>query len=121
MRKLALLFMLSSLLAGCTNDQMNQLTGKRPKTYNDADAAWVGRTEDDLIARWGVPANTYTLENGAKIVSYEDSWGPFAEVHTCIEKFMIEKGVVTKWGFTHCPSTIDGWLPYGTPIPQPTL
>ncbi|WYX50328.1 hypothetical protein WJ977_26135 [Achromobacter xylosoxidans] len=98
MKKLALLIVLPSLLAGCTSAQMNMLTGKRNKTYNDVNAPWVGSTEEQLISKWGPPKKSYTLESGAKIISYEDMWGPISAYHVCVEKFMIEKGIVTKWG-----------------------
>lgn len=121
MKKLALLIVLPSLLAGCTSAQMNMLTGKRNKTYNDVNAPWVGSTEEQLISKWGPPKKSYTLENGAKIISYEDIWGPISSYHVCVEKFMIEKGIVTKWGISNCPARIKGSLPNDTPIPQPTL
>ncbi|ALM87051.1 hypothetical protein ASB57_17255 [Bordetella sp. N] len=110
-----------TLLAGCTAAQWSSLTGSRHKTYNDANAVWVGRTEEQLISKWGPPKKSYTLESGAKIVSYEDIWGPMSAYHVCSEKFMIEKGVVTKWGISDCPDRISGSLPNDTPIPQPTL
>ncbi|MFY1961593.1 hypothetical protein [Achromobacter xylosoxidans] len=121
MKKLALLVVLPSLLAGCTSGQMNMLMGTRNKTYNDVNASWVGATEERLISKWGPPKNSYTLESGAKIVSYEGIWGPISAYHVCVEKFMIEKGIVTKWGISDCPSRMSGTLPKDTPIPQPTL
>ncbi|WP_254924300.1 hypothetical protein [Bordetella genomosp. 4] len=121
MRKLALFAVLSSLLAGCTSAQMNMLTGKRNKTYNDVNATWVGSTEEKLVSKWGPPKKSYTLESGAKIISYEDIWGPISSYHVCVEKFMIEKGMVTKWGISGCPARISGTLPKDTPIPEPTL
>lgn len=121
MRKLALLVVLPSLLAGCTTGQMNMLMGTRNKTYNDVNAVWVGSTEEQLISKWGPPKKSYTLESGAKIISYEDIWGPISAYHICSEKFMIEKGMVTKWGISNCPERISGTVPKDTPIPQPTL
>ncbi|MCH1998671.1 hypothetical protein L7Q78_38340, partial [Achromobacter xylosoxidans] len=61
MKKLALLVVLPSLLAGCTSGQMNMLMGTRNKTYNDVNASWVGATEERLISKWGPPKNSYTL------------------------------------------------------------
>ncbi len=121
MKKLALFVVLSSLLGGCTSGQMNMLMGTRNKTYNDVNAPWVGSTEEQLISKWGPPKKSYTLERGAKIISYEEIWGHLSAYHECIEKFMIEKGVVTKWGISDCPKRISGTLPKDTPIPQPTL
>lgn len=121
MRKLALFVVLSSLLAGCTTSQMNMLTGKRSKTYNDISASWIDSSEEQLISRWGPPKKSYTFESGAKIISYEDIWGPISAYHVCEQKFLIEKGVVTKWGISNCPARVNGTLPNNTPIPQPTL
>ncbi|MFH7112112.1 hypothetical protein ACFWXM_30050 [Achromobacter xylosoxidans] len=50
MKKLALVIVLPSLLAGCTSAQMNMLTGKRNKTYNDVNAPGVGSTEEQLMS-----------------------------------------------------------------------
>ncbi|MCX5462771.1 hypothetical protein [Alcaligenes parafaecalis] len=121
MKKLVLLLTLSSLLAACTSAQMNMLMGVRKQTYNDINAEWVGSTEEALISKWGPPTKSYALESGAKIVSYEHIWGPISSYSVCVEKFMIEKGVVTKWGISNCPSKASGTLPKDTPIPQPTL
>lgn len=55
---------------------MNMLMGNRNKTYNDVNASWVGSTEEQLISKWGPPKNSYTLASGAKIISYENIWGP---------------------------------------------
>lgn len=100
---------------------MSMLTGSRPKTYNDVNAKWVGSTEEQLISKWGPPKKSYTLGSGAKIVSYEDIWGPMSAYHVCVEKFMIDKGMVTKWGISDCPARISGSVPNDTPIPEPTL
>lgn len=121
MKKIALLVVLPALLAGCTASQMSALTGKRAKTYNDVNAEWVGSTEEQLISKWGPPKKSYTLESGAKIIAYEEIWGPISAYHVCSEKFMIEKGMVTKWGISGCPSRMSGSMPNGTPIPQPTM
>ncbi|MDQ8034047.1 MAG: hypothetical protein REJ50_18720 [Bordetella sp.] len=121
MKKIALFVVLPALLAGCTSAQMSMLTGKRNKTYNDVNAVWVGRSEEQLISKWGPPKKSYTLQGGAKIVSYEDIWGPMSAYHVCVEKFMIENGMVTKWGISDCPARISGSVPADTPIPEPTL
>jgi hypothetical protein len=121
MRKLALLIVMSSLLVGCTTSQMNAITGKRSKTYNDINATWVGSSEEELISKWGPPKKSYTFESGAKIISYEEIWGPMSAYSVCVEKFLIEDGQVTKWGLSDCPKRASGTVPNGTPVPQPTL
>lgn len=121
MKKIALLVVLPALLAGCTSAQMSMITGKRNKTYNDVNAPWVGSTEEQLVSKWGPPKKSYTLESGARIISYEEIWGPMSAYHVCVEKFMIERGVVTKWGLSDCPARISGSMPADTPIPQPTM
>lgn len=121
MKKIALLVVLPALLGGCTSSQMSMLTGKRNKTYNDVNAAWVGSTEEQLVSKWGPPKKSYTLESGARIISYEEIYGPISAYHVCVEKFMIEKGMVTKWGISGCPARIKGTVSNDTPIPQPTM
>ena len=126
MKKVLLAMVVVSSLAGCAGSPLgNLVNNERLETKNDVMASWVGAKEDELIINWGPPDNSYTLSNGAKIVSYQFIWGQYVgqRIH-CVEKFMIEKGIVTKWGMdSTCrkslnkPSTVSKDIP----IPQPTL
>ncbi len=35
--------------------------------------AWMGKTPDSLIERWGAPRSTYIMDNGKKALSYEET------------------------------------------------
>ena len=126
MKKILLAAVVTQLLAGCAGSPMgNLINNERLETKADVMASWVGADEDDLIIKWGPPDNSYTLSNGSKLVSYEYVWGQYVgqRIH-CVEKFLIEKGVVTKWGMdSTCRKSLNkpGTLPGNTPIPQPTL
>jgi hypothetical protein len=50
---------------------------------------WQGRTLDELVARWGVPASTYQFADGRKAVAYGHShavsgFNPYAPYQTVV-------------------------------------
>lgn len=128
MKKLVLLAALMPILAGCAGSgspMSNLIYGERRQTTNDVMASWVGEREEKLVASWGPPDNSYTFQSGSKVISYEYIWGVYVgERRQCVQKFMIEGGVVTKWGYSEntckSPSKPEA-LPKDTPVPQPTI
>ena len=121
--KLALLLPLAGFLAGCSGPIYNSISGQRYETYYDQSASWVGETEEKLVSRWGPPKKSYTLSNGATIISYEHIWGYVSSYNVCSRKFMIENGIVTRWGVSNCQEIISRkrLVPKDKPIPEPTL
>ncbi|MFH0855593.1 MAG: hypothetical protein V1869_03680 [Candidatus Omnitrophota bacterium] len=60
MKKFIYLFAMAVLLGGCAS------TAKYDARLN----TWIGASENDLVASWGVPNKTYKLDNGKKAVEY---------------------------------------------------
>ena len=112
MKRLIFIIAISQMLTGCLS-----IMGQRLETKNDVMQSWVGKAEERLISKWGPPSRSYALPSGGKIISYNDDWG------SCVEKFMLEQGKITKWGYSNCsmhlnrPDKIDKNIP----IPQPSL
>ena len=116
----------ASVLAGCAGSPIGNLVyGERYETLNDLMQSWVGEPEEKLISKWGPPDNTYRLDNGSKVLSWEHVWGVYVgQRFYCSERFMIDpKGIVSKWGYTHCRKSVSNpkVISKDVPIPQPTL
>lgn len=120
------------LLTGCTTPAgkilSHQLTNQRYETTADLMQSWMGASENELITSWGPPTKQHTLSNASKIISYEYEWGEVIRAGSftggyCIQKFLIEKGMVTKWGMSNCRKTPKKPKSISTdiPIPQPSL
>ncbi len=60
MKNLSLFVVLSVALAGCAT------TANYQKILN----SWVGYNVDNLVMRWGLPANSYPLSNGGRVLEY---------------------------------------------------
>lgn len=113
------------LLAGCAGSPAsNLINNQRNETLYDRMSSWVGASEKELISSWGPPNNSYTLSDGSKMISYETIWGVYVgDRFQCVQKFMLEENIVTKWGASNCrmyPSNA-GQISKDIPVPQPTL
>ena len=53
------------LLVACAHSSQERFDG--------ALKPWIGRHPDELVTAWGAPRSTYTLENGRKVLTYEES------------------------------------------------
>ncbi|WNW13352.1 hypothetical protein RRX38_20030 [Pseudomonas sp. DTU_2021_1001937_2_SI_NGA_ILE_001] len=124
------------LLSGCAGSPLgNLLTNQRYQTTSDITASWVGASEDDLVTSWGAPKNSYALSDGySKIIGYDyvwltnasrsAEWGYVPDYARCEQRFMIERGMVTRWYSSgDCPKRPSGakLIPASTPVPKPTL
>ena len=115
MRILIVLLCCQALLACAVFD-----TSTRRSTLNDTMQSWINSIETELISDWGVPDKSYTLNNGDKIVSY------LSFVHPgryCEQKFLIQRGILTKWGHSNCDLYFSNSkdISKTIPIPKPTL
>ncbi|QJP98696.1 hypothetical protein [Herbaspirillum rubrisubalbicans] len=122
-------------LQGCAGSPLSNLvSGQRYQTTSDVTASWVGASEDELVMAWGAPKNSHVMNNGAKIISYDylwvansrhsAEWGYVPEYVRCERRFMVERGVITRWYSSgDCPKRPNGakLIPSSTPIPQPTM
>ena len=70
--------------------------------------SWVGRTTEDLILSWGIPAKEYQVDKQTKLIEFEVGGGsvmvPIAGTlanvnRSCKVTFMAKDGVVTKYGW----------------------
>ncbi|WP_323146109.1 hypothetical protein [Pseudomonas marginalis] len=124
------------MLSGCAGSPLSNLvTNQRYQTTSDITASWVGASEDELVTSWGAPKNSHGLSDGnSKIIGYDYvwltngsrsmEWGYVPDYARCEQRFMIEKGVVTRWYSSgDCPKRPKGakLIPGNTPVPQPTL
>lgn len=129
---------LALVLAGCAGSPLsNMVKQQRYQTTWDIMASWVGASEDKLVTSWGPPENSYTLSDGSKLISYEYTWNtnslheqdfgythPSSDYAQCVQKFLIEDGVITKWSASKsCRKNPKGakLIPSNTPIPRPTM
>jgi hypothetical protein len=96
MRKIYILFPVFTLLiSSCVTK----------KKYEASLNSWVGRTESELVTKWGAPSNNYTTEDGLKVLSYSES-GIYMNKYgggtlSCTATFIInakEKRVI-KWTY----------------------
>ncbi|MFW1946744.1 hypothetical protein ACG907_02380 [Acinetobacter bereziniae] len=115
MKKILLIIIISQSLLACAS-----LSTQRYETHNDLMQSWVGSSEEKLIKKWGLPDKSYTLTNGGKIISYETFVHPG---RYCEEKFMLENGIIVKWGHSRCDLNLNNAkkISKDIPIPQPTL
>ncbi len=60
MKNLKTVVVLSAVLSGCAT------TANYEKILN----SWVGSNVDNLVMRWGPPANSYPLSNGGRVLEY---------------------------------------------------
>ena len=116
-------------LAGCANTPLgNILNNQRFQTLEDIQQSWVGLSGDELVMSWGPPQNSYPMDGGARMIAYQylrlvgaDGYNPRYE--WCVQKFLIEGGIVTRWGISDgCPKHPSNpkSIP-DTPVPKPTL
>ncbi|WP_353172524.1 hypothetical protein [Acinetobacter rudis] len=115
MKKIILIILISQVLTACVS-----VATQRYETLNDLMQSWIGSSEEKLINKWGLPDKSYTLTNGNKIISYENLVHPG---RYCDEKFMLEKGIIVKWGHSGCNLKLSNAkkISQDIPIPQPTL
>src|SRR5690349_15034374 len=59
--------------------------------------SWVGKSETELVAKWGPPSNTYRLSDGSKELTY-------TYVHRYYGWYGYPGGYRTERGFTINPS-----------------
>lgn len=95
--KFLFLLISTGLISGCAT------TAKYESKLN----ALVGTSENDLIVNWGVPDNTYTLNNGNKLLQYLRNDGTVAypigknyytETYWCKTTFTVNgSGIVLDW------------------------
>jgi hypothetical protein len=74
--------------------------------WQQVSEGWQGRTLDELVASWGVPASTYQFADGRKAVAYTHShavsgFNPYATyqtvVYQCAATFTSDsRGVIVK-------------------------
>lgn len=129
---------LALILVGCAGSPLsNMVSQQRYQTTWDVMASWIGSSEDEVVTSWGPPDNSHTLSNGSKLISYEYTWNtnslherdfgythPSSDYAQCVQKFLIEEGVITKWNASKsCRKTPKGakLIPRNTPIPRPTM
>ncbi|MBS7457356.1 hypothetical protein [Coralloluteibacterium stylophorae] len=119
MKNVVMSIAVTAMLAGCAGHPLhNMVTNKRYQTSYDIAASWVGAPEDDLIIKWGPPTNSHVLSSGAELISYDDEWSG------CSKKFLVEDGVIAKWGMSSsCSKAVRNAksIPADLPVPQPTL
>lgn len=115
MKRIFLFCVMSQILLGCAS-----MSNLRYETRNDIMQSWVGTPEKELIQKWGLPDNSYTLTSGSKVISYETFVHPG---RYCEEKFMLEKGVVKKWSLSRCDLHFNNAkrISKDIPIPQATF
>lgn len=92
-----LLFLTAGFLSACAT------TAKYEAKLN----TWVGKNESDLVSQWGVPNNTYSLNDGSKLIMYQHNGGSasvpignmyYTESYWCKTTFTIDgSGVVKNW------------------------
>lgn len=62
MKNVKLIFLFALLLVGCATSA----------NYEKLLQSWVGSSADNLVMRWGPPANSYPLSNGGKVLEYSN-------------------------------------------------
>lgn len=73
--------------------------------------SWVGKPENQVLARWGAPDRQVALADGGKV----DTWvttGGTAEygLHTCRQTFTVNsEGTIVKWAYNGCPDSNSGF------------
>lgn len=90
-RKILIIVVLA-LLAGCAT------TGNYEKILQ----SWIGSSEDNLVASWGAPVNTYTTDSGNKLLTFGGNRGAIFYNNmvtpvNCTTTFTIANGIVTNW------------------------
>lgn len=71
--------------------------------YQEAMESWLGKSEEELVTKWGAPQSVYTLSNNKKILSYIEDLGGSARTnvsygtayttysqHTCKTDFVLD-------------------------------
>lgn len=133
--RIAFIALVGIALQGCTGSPVsNLLTNQRYETTSDATASWVGASEDSLVMSWGSPKSSYMMNDGSKVITYEDiwvantrssaEWGWVPDYARCEKRFLVESGVITRWYSSgECPKRPRGakLISASTPVPKPTM
>lgn len=133
--RVAFIVLLGVVLQGCTGSPISNLVkNQRYETTSDATASWVGASEDSLVLSWGAPTNSHMMNNGSKVINYENiwvanasrsqEWGWVPDYARCEKRFLVENGVITRWySSSDCPKRPKGakLIPGSTPVPKPTM
>jgi hypothetical protein len=89
---------LASLLAGCGWLFGSDSARYNPQAYEAELNRWIGRPENDLINRWGVPARSQLLSGGGQVLEYERRQDK--EV-TCTTLFTSNiTGMIERWRYS---------------------
>ena len=89
--KLALLIVAAFAIAGCGNSLAKNMS------------SWVGKSESELLMRWGAPDTSIRTDDGKKVLTWKDVWNDRYHVYTCRKSFTIgNDGKVERWRYDGC-------------------
>ncbi|QDG93775.1 hypothetical protein NIBR502774_14310 (plasmid) [Rhizobium sp. NIBRBAC000502774] len=127
--------LLGVVLQGCTGSPISNLVNnQRYETTSDVTPSWVGASEDSLVLSRVAPASSYMMNDGSKVINYENvwvannsrpgEWGWVPDYARCEKRFFVENGVITRWYSSgDCPKRPKGakLIPGSRPVPKPTM
>jgi hypothetical protein len=89
----------SALLLACT------LSFSGCVSTSEIMQSWVGRSESDLVSRWGAPDSSTQTDDGKKVLTWKTLWNDDNNIYTCRKSFTIGvAGKVERWAYNGCPS-----------------
>ncbi|MEZ0471270.1 hypothetical protein [Luteimonas salinilitoris] len=117
------------LLASCQGSPVgNMMRSERSMTLSDVMQGWVGKNEADLVADLGAPFSSYQNRDGSVVITWKEItklYNRTTQLYDfahCEKTFLIDpSGVVSKWKYKNCRSTVRGTVLASTPIPRPSL
>lgn len=66
-------------------------------------SSWLGKSESELLMRWGAPDTSIRTEDGKKVLTWKDVWSDRYNVYTCRKSFTIgSDGKVERWRYDGC-------------------
>ena len=82
---------MSILISGCATSEK----------YNQKLNTWLESPKDDLIMSWGIPDDSYTLDNGKELITYKRSntsyYNGTSYHYYCNTTFTIENSNIVDW------------------------
>lgn len=66
--------------------------------------SWVGKSESELLSRWGAPDSSARTDDGKKVLTWKTLWTDSSgNLETCRQSFTIgTDGKVERWAYSGC-------------------
>jgi hypothetical protein len=73
-------------------------------SLSDVMSSWVGKSESELLSRWGAPDSSAQTGDGKRVLTWKNIWSNgYGNLYTCRKSFTIgSDGKVERWSYASC-------------------